>query len=278
MENINPLFILQPVIVIAFSVALMLYWYKKRHFHSNIWLYTLIAYGAAIGLKYVVQIPTINLVSGAGGVVLGAYYGLQTVFFEVGLAYAVAYFAVKRGNLDRRDAEAYGSGLAFWENVGFLSILSLVNLIAYYVILSNGGSLADLTYNQLVKGAPSLFSSNTEALGLVGIGVLERFSSALIHIAWGYLCVMAVLYHKKRLFLIALPMGFIDFLVPFAQQNVLLFEAVVFALAAASVFVAWFTTKELRKHSEMAYRGAFPTSPKKEEEESTLSTGSSRTL
>jgi|YelNatPaOPRAMG01_1025707.scaffolds.fasta_scaffold101327_1 hypothetical protein len=246
MENINPLFILQPAIVIAFSAALMLYWYKKRRFHANVWLFSLVAYAVAIALKYAVQLPTIGLVSGAGHVVLGVYYGLQTVFFEVGLAYVVAYLAVKRSNLDGRDAEAYGSGLAFWENVGFLSILSLVNLIAYYVILSNGGSLADLTYNQLIKGAPSLFSSNTEALGLVGIGVLERVSSALIHIAWGYLCVMAVLYHKKRLFLIALPMGFIDFLVPFAQQNIGLFEAVVFALSVLSVFVAWYATKRVK--------------------------------
>jgi uncharacterized protein YebE (UPF0316 family) len=258
MENINPLFILQPIIVIAFSVALMLYWYKKRHFHTNVWLFSVIAYAVAIALKYAVQLPTIGMVSGAGPVVLGVYYGLQTVFFEVGLAYVVAYFAVKRSNLDLRDTEAYGSGLAFWENVGFLSILSLVNLVAYYFILSNGGSLADLTYNQLSKNAPSLFASNTEALGLVGIGVLERVSSALIHIAWGYLCIMAVIYRKKWLLVIALPMGLVDFLVPFAQNNVLLFELTVFALALLSVFVAWFSTMKLRRHPEMAESSIIP--------------------
>ena len=126
MQSINPLFILQPAIVIAISVALMFYWYKKRHFHANIWLYSLIAYGGAIALKYAVQIPTINFVIGAFGahsVGLGVYYGVQTMVLEVGLAYAVAYFAVKRSNIDKRDAEAYGSGLAFWENVGLISIL-----------------------------------------------------------------------------------------------------------------------------------------------------------
>jgi hypothetical protein len=51
MENINPLFMLQPVIVVAFSAALMVYWYKKRHFHKNVWLYSLIAYAIAIALK-----------------------------------------------------------------------------------------------------------------------------------------------------------------------------------------------------------------------------------
>ena len=250
MQNINPIFILQPVIVIALCSALMIYWYKKRRFHGIIWLYTLIAYGGAIAAKYAVQIPTIGLVSGSGSVVLGLYYGVQTVVFEVGFAYLVAYLAFKRGSLDRRDAEAYGSGLGFWENVGLLGVLSLINLVAYYFILSSTGSLATTVYNQLSTSAPSLFSSNTEALGLVGIGVLERISSLLVHVAWGYLCVMAVIYRKKILFAIALPMGLIDFLVPFAGANVLLFEAVFFALSAVCVFVAWYVTKNLPKTTE----------------------------
>jgi hypothetical protein len=105
-------------------------------------------------------------------------------------------------------------------------------------------------YNQLSTSAPSLFASNTEALGLVGIGVWERISSLLVHVAWGYLCVMAVIYRKKVLFAIALPMGLIDFLVPFASANVLLFEAVVFALAVVCVFVAWYAPKKLIKTVE----------------------------
>jgi hypothetical protein len=40
-------------------------------------------------------------------------------------------------------------------------------------------------------------------------------------------------------------MGLIDFLVPFASANVLLFEAVFFALAAACIFVAWYATRNL---------------------------------
>ena len=258
MQNINPLFILQPVIVIALCSALMIYWYKKRRFHGMIWLYTLIAYGGAIAAKYAVQIPTIGMVIDSGPVTLGLYYGVQTVVFEVGFAYLVAYLAYKRGSLDRRDAEAYGSGLGFWENVAFLSALSLVNLVAYYFILSGSGSLATTVYNQLNANAPSLFSSNIDALGLVGIGVLERISSLLVHVAWGYLCVMAVIYHKKSLFAIALPMGLIDFLVPFASANVLLFEAVVFALSIVCVFVAWYATKGLPKTTQTSPLAATP--------------------
>jgi hypothetical protein len=159
----------------------------------------------------------------------------------------VAYLAFKRGSLDRRDAEAYGSGLGFWENVALLSALSFVNLVAYYFILSGGGSLATTVYDQLNTGAPYLFSSNVDALGLVGIGVLERISSLLVHVAWGYLCVLAVIYRKKALFAIALPMGLIDFLVPFASANVLLFEAVVFALSMICILVAWYVPKKLIK-------------------------------
>ena len=248
MQNINPIFILQPVVVIIFSTALMLYWYRKRHFHANIWLFSLIAYGGAIAMKYAIQIPTFNAVKNLGNpFILGAYYGVQTVFLEVGLAYVVAYYAFKRGSLERKDAEAYGSGLAFWENAGFLSALSLVNLVAYYFILSGSGSIADLTYNQLMTNAPGLFASNSEALASVGIGVLERISSAMLHIAWGYLCVMAVLYRNKKLLLIALPMGLVDFLVPFASNFPLLFEAVVFAFAVLSVFVAWYATKKVSR-------------------------------
>ena len=247
MDNINPIFILQPILVIIFSSALMVYWYKKRRFHKNIWLYTLIAYAGAIALKYAVQIPTINLVLGAGPVALGVYYGVQTVVFEVGLAYVLAYFAVKRGKLDQRDGEAYGSGLAFWENVGLISVLSLVNLISYYFLISGGGSVGELIYGTLAESAPALFSSNAEALSFVALGTVERISSAMLHIAWGYLCFMAVVHKNKKLFLIALPMGLVDFLVPFAGNSMILFEVVIFLLASASLFVAWYTTKELRK-------------------------------
>ena len=248
MQNINPIFMLQPIIVIAFSVAIMIYWHRKRHFHANIWLYTLIAYGAAIAIKYAIQIPTIDAVNALDNpYVLGAYYGVQTMVLEVGLAYVIARYAFNKGKIDRRDAEAYGSGLAFWENVGLISALSLVNLMAYYFILSGTGSIADLTYNQLITNAPALFSSNTTALGLVALGSLERFSSALIHIAWGYLCVMAVVHRNKKLFLIALPMGLVDFLVPFAGGSLVLFEAVIFTLAALSVFVSWYAVKIVEK-------------------------------
>ena len=263
MQNIDILFILQPVIVIVIASLLILHWYRKRRFHLSVFLYSLIAYAVAIALKYAVQISTINLVTnyfGTNSVGLGVYYGLQTVFFEVGLAFLVAWFAVSRGALEKKDAEAYGSGLAFWENAVLLGILSLINLITYYSILSSNTSLAQTLFDQLNTNAPGLFAPASEALRSIALSVVERTSSILIHFAWGYLCFTAAYQHRKRLFLIALPMGFIDFLVPFAQNAIVIFEAVVFSLSVISVLVAWHVTRDLRKSPENEHQTASATS------------------
>ena len=101
---------------------------------------------------------------------------------------------------------------------------------------------------QLNANASYLFASPTQALGSVALGTLERISSILFHFSWGYLCVLAAVYKKKRLFLIALPMGFVDFLVPFATPgNLMLFEAAVFTLSVVSFLVAWYATKTVAK-------------------------------
>jgi hypothetical protein len=252
-QNIDILYVIQPVVVIVIASLLMLYWYLRRRFNVAVFVYSLIAYAVAIALKYAVQIPTVDAVTsffGEASVGLGFYYGLQTVFFEVGLAFLVAWFAVKRGALEKKDAEAYGSGLAFWENAVLLGALSLINLISYYSILSSNTPLAQTLYNQLNTNAPGLFAPASEALRSVALGIVERISSILIHLAWGYLCFMAAYYHRRRLFLIALPMGFIDFLVPFAQNAIVIFEAGIFALSLISLLTAWYVTRDLREKPE----------------------------
>jgi len=249
MQNIDPLFILQPVIVIIIASVLLIYWHSKRHFNQMVLVYSLVAYAVAIALKSAVQsIPTNIVLSNVG---LGVYYGLQTVIFEVGLAFVVAWYAISHGKLERKDAEAYGAGLAFWENAVLLGILSLINLVAYYSILSTNTPLAQTLYDTLNKDAPSYFDPASQALSLVALGTLERVSSILAHSAWGYLCFVSVYLRKKRLFLIALPIGFIDFLVPFEPNLGLpIFEAIIFALSVLSVLVAWYATKPFRTNTE----------------------------
>jgi len=58
---------------------------------------------------------------------------------------------------------------------------------------------------------------------------------------------MAAYHRRKVLFLIALPMGLIDFFVPFAGYSLIWFEVLFFVLAVASLAVAWYVTKGLRK-------------------------------
>ncbi len=140
----------------------MVYWYFKRRFHAGIWAYSAIAYFVAIAVKNAVLLSTIHMVIGYFGVHsigLGVYYGLQTVFFEVGLAFLVAWYAVKRGKLERKDAEAYGSGLAFWENAIYLGALTLLSIIGLYVILSSNTPAAQTVYNQFMASQPGLFAT-----------------------------------------------------------------------------------------------------------------------
>ena len=102
MQNIDPVFILQPVIVIAVCTALLLYLRSLRGFQITVLADSLVAYAVAIGLKYAVQLPNIGFVTshfGQQSIGLGAYYGVQTVFFEVGLAFVVAWYAVRKGRL-----------------------------------------------------------------------------------------------------------------------------------------------------------------------------------
>ena len=251
MQNIDPIFIMQPAIVIAICVALLLYLHERRGFRNTVLMYSLVAYAVALALKYAVQLRTFGLVTsyfGQQSIGLGLYYGVQTMFFEVGLAYVVAAYVVRKGRLSKRDAEGYGAGLAFWENAVLLGALSLIDLVAYYVILSTNSSLAQTVYDILNKNSPGLFDPARQALSSVALGTVERISSILIHFAWGFLCVMAAVYRKKRLLLVAMPMGMVDFLVPLATSiGLVRFEALVFAISAVSLLAALVAVRRVEK-------------------------------
>ncbi len=201
-------------------------------------------------LKDIVQFSTAQAVIDTFGKVswgLGLYYGLQTVIFEVGGAFLVAYFMVRWNRMFAKDAEGYGISLAFWENGALLGVLSLINLLADYIILSTNTSLAGTLYTQLINAQPGLFNQTLAVLPSVGLGTLERFSSLLFHFSWGYLCVVAAVTRKKQYFYLALPMGLIDALVPFAGTiGLIKFELLIFALGVIAVAVAMLATKKLR--------------------------------
>jgi hypothetical protein len=255
MQNIDPVFFLQPIIVISFSVGLLVYWRFKRPVTKWVLVYSFVAYFGAIALKYAIQIPTIgSLVAAIGTGVradfeLGLYYGIQTCVLEVGGAYLVARYAFHRNRLTTKDAEAYGLSLALWENAIFIGLISwLVNYIIYYALLSSGpNSISDSLYNVLSNDLPYLFDPPTKALGVIGLNILDRVSSLLAHFSWGLLVVYAAALHRRAFLALALPMGLLDFAVPF--EGVLgrvIFEAVVFVLALGFLAVAVTATKRAR--------------------------------
>ena len=254
LQNIDPVFMLQPAVVIVVCTLLLVYWHRRHGFDVTVLAYSFVAYAVAIGLKYAVQLPTIDAVTnyfGQQSVGLGIYYGAQTMFFEVGMAYLVASYGVRKGKLGKKEAEGYGAGLAFWENAALLGALPLINLVAYYSILSANTSLAQNVYNLLRSSSPGLFDPVSQAFVSVALGTIERFSSILLHFAWGYLCMMAAVYSRRRLFLVALPMGFVDFLVPFASTiGDVFYEGVVSAIGVAAVLAAWQAVKHVSANAK----------------------------
>jgi hypothetical protein len=253
MQNIDPLYILEPVIVIALSSGLILYWRQSgRSFNRYALIFSLVAYAFAILAKFVIQLFTINSVVsvfGAESVALGLYYGIQTSVLEVGGAYVVARYAISRKRLSEKDAGAYGISLAFWENAIYLGLFSLISLVSIYFILAAGpAATAQQVYSALRSGQASLFDPPATALPQVGFGILERISSILVHCAWGYLAVVAVVYKRNSYLAVALPMGLVDFFVPFVNVfGVPLFEGIIFLFSLVCLLIAASIARDLSK-------------------------------
>jgi len=250
-QNINPLYFLQPLITIAFSAGLVVYWHLKRRFTAWTFLCSLIAYVGAIACKVVFQAITFSalMTSFHGDLsILGVYFGAQTVVFEVGGSYVVAAQAVSRGKLSTKDSEAYGLGLAFWENAGYIGILGLFSLLSIYLTLSVGTTSSVALYSNLVANRPALFYPSSQALPLIGFSILERVTSLLFHFCWGYLCLLSALTHKRFYFLAALPMGLLDFFIPYANYlGIPIFELFIYTLGLVTLGVTLFITKGARR-------------------------------
>ena len=241
-QSIDLIFVLQPIIVIAFSVGILLYWNWKEGISRYVLSFALLGYGGAVAAKIGFQyltVPTFLSISQGSLWLLGLYLAFQTVVFEIGGTFLVARFAVSRRRMKRSDGVGYGLGLAFWENAVLISATSLLTLLFYSITIAQGGAAAESLYALLSKSQPQLFFPPPEALQIIGWGVLERVSSLMAHLSWGYLCLRSAVSHRKGYFLLALPMGSIDFLVPFAGVMPLpLFEIIVFMLAAFCVLAA----------------------------------------
>lgn len=263
--EIDLVYVLQPAVVIAMTAALLLYMRKRGGMSLPVLAYSLAAYAIAILVKYIFQHYTAAAIISSGNPYLeGLYYGLQTSILEVGLAYLFARYAISRKRMTAGQGFGYGAGLAFWENGILLGVISLVNLIGIYAALQPGvlnATAYQATVDAISRSEPALFYPIAQALQSIGLGILERVSSILIHVAWGYLVFAAAIYRKRRYLAMALPMGLVDFFVPFAGVlGVATFEVLVFAISIISLAVALAAAMTINE--EIAARGrAWPRKP-----------------
>ncbi|MEM0146576.1 MAG: YhfC family glutamic-type intramembrane protease [Conexivisphaerales archaeon] len=234
-QNIDPAFFITPLVVMAFSFAPIIYLNRRGRLNIRVVLYALVAYFSAIAMKTILQYFTVGLVQSTGNLVaIGVYYGLQTSLFEVGIAYLIVRMA--KGSMKAEDGVGYGLSLAMWENGVLISIPLLLDYVLYYATVPGSPQL----YHALLSYAPSLFLPLASALPLIGFAVIERVSSLLLHLSWGYLAVLAVFTGRKRYLGYAMAMGFVDFLVPFEPAiGIAAFEGLVFTIAAISVVITF---------------------------------------
>ena len=119
-------------------------------------------------------------------------------------------------------------------------------LLTYYIVLTMNTPDAASLFTHLMNSQPGLFSQLPNFLPHVGLGILERVSSLLFHFSWRYLCFVAAVSRKKKYFYLALPMGLVDDLVPFAGIiGLVKFELLIFGLGALAVIFALVAARSL---------------------------------
>ena len=246
--EIDPVIFLYPLASLGITLGVVLFWRWRRGFRLILIPLTLGAYFLAIGLKVVVQELTAVQAADFFGPIsagFGLYLGLQTVFFEVGLAYIFALVGARKLRLATSDGVSFGLGLAFWENGVLLGAYPLIQLVIIYVALLGNSSAAASTYFSVVTSHPDYFCAPAQLLpSVLYYGVVERTASLMAHSAWGMLAVWAAVTRRKAYLALALPMGLIDALVPFASlTSVESSEAGVFILGAACLLAAVLVTR-----------------------------------
>lgn len=238
----------------VFSFGLVFYWRQRKSLPGVVILYSFLAYAGAIVLKSVVQGATAGAVQAAFGyssVPDALYFGAQTAVFEVGLAFWLASTAANRKAISAKEAGGYGVSLAFWENGVLIGLFTMIDFIGIYYILGAAGSGAATVYNALVSSEPQLFYGTAQALSLSAYAILERVSSLLVHYSWGYLAVASAVSGRKKYFLVAFPMGFIDSLVVYEGYfGVAAFEGTVFALSLACLAATLYATRAWRSEAQ----------------------------
>ncbi|EZQ11332.1 hypothetical protein CM19_00910 [Candidatus Acidianus copahuensis] len=155
----------------------------------------LLAYFVAIIGKVVVQFFTAKLILSYPPYIIGAYYGTQTLLFEVGFAFLFVSLYKK---ITVRDAMGYGISLAFAENGILVGAISLME-----------GIITLLIFPTLPHPLQVMISEKVNIPVTYDIyHFMDRLGSLLAHTAWGVASVLYFVERKKEYFLIGL-VGFI---------------------------------------------------------------------
>lgn len=226
--------------------------YRRKGLTAAVFFLAALSYFSAIAAKSILQYFTFPLMENLFGytsIPTALYLGAQTAVFEIFGAYLVArHWKV---HIRQKNAEVYGLSLAFMENAILVGGIALINLTASYLVIAFGqASLAQYVHDQLMASSPGLFYGTFSALPIIGYSVLERISSLIVHYSWGFLAVTSVSTGKLRYFLLALPFGFVDSLVPYSSaMGVPLFEATVFAISIIALAIALAARKKVGEKS-----------------------------
>lgn len=140
----------------------------------------------------------------------------------------------------------YGLGLAFWENAGYLGVLGMFSLMSIYFSRFRYHLFSRIVFQsdrqQTCALLSAIKSTPADRLQFTRAGGLSLISFLL-----GYLYLLSASLHKRRYFLVALPMGLLDFFVPFANYlGIPIFELFIYLLGLGTLGITLFITKRVR--------------------------------
>ncbi|AHC52621.1 hypothetical protein SUSAZ_09440 [Sulfolobus acidocaldarius SUSAZ] len=201
----NTISLLYPLISIIIGVIPVLV-FKKSVYLLGI---AAASYFTAIILKEIIQLSFRGFFTTPS---LPTYlsYGILTTVLEPGFAYL--YLVLTKAKVNGQLGLSYGSYLAFYENAIFLGLLSLSN----YLILS-------------VPFSPLSFA-------LYG---LERTSSFILHLFWGFASALSVSKKDIKYLFISMPYGMTDSFVAYYDLShsisLVLTELILFIVSISSL-------------------------------------------
>lgn len=177
----NPYLILSGIgMLVVGAIAPLIWWWRKK-VKIEFFIFGLLLWFLAIVPKFVMDITVTNLLSDCLQayssivyvILMGAYLGLRTGFFESGFSYLVIKRTrMKEANLDQAIALGIGFGATEAMVIGFSSMVNVLAFVAYPELLNKIPESQRETILQQLN-LPSV---------IIPAPVLERTFVIIIHI------------------------------------------------------------------------------------------------